>query len=249
MRLSVSSSASSTSSRRQRQRLPGPFELVPRECLERRVHLVEGNLVGPGREGARVGVVRKAIPHRGGGQVHLVHRRQAEDQLDGLDHADLRGERVIDRPAPGVRADDLGERAMAVDVVETGLGVVLDHEDRRLGPELAARDRLHDPAQRQVVIGDRGAWGRQVWPGPRGVVVRQEHDDQVRQRPPRLKLAELLEELAGAVDVGYGRGEAGEARAEVGTQGFDRGPGHDLHLACAVACSRHRGPPTSPCAG
>ena len=85
---------------------------------------------------------------------------------------------MVDRPAPGVRADDLGERAMAVDVVETGLRVVLDDEDRRLGPEPAPRDRLDDPAEGQVVVGDRGAGvGRpglvpEVWSLGKSITIR-----------------------------------------------------------------------------
>ena len=56
----------------------------------------------------------------------------------------------------GVGADHQADGAMGVDVVGAVLGVVLDDEDRRLGPVLAVADRLDEPAQRQVVAGDAG---------------------------------------------------------------------------------------------
>ena len=66
---------------------------------------------------------------------------------------------------------DQADGAVGVDVVGAVLGVVLDDEDRRLGPELALADRLDDPAQRQVVAGDAacgvGAPGRVPGCGPR----------------------------------------------------------------------------------
>ena len=54
---------------------------------------------------------------------------------------------------------------MAVDVVEAGLGVVLDHEDRRVLPVLAVRDLVDDLADREVVVGDLGGGvtGPPVW--------------------------------------------------------------------------------------
>ena len=42
---------------------------------------------------------------------------------------------------------------MGVDVVGAVLGVVFQHEDGRLRPELAVADRLDDAAQGQVVVG------------------------------------------------------------------------------------------------
>ena len=52
-----------------------------------------------------------------------------------------------------VRADDQGDAAMGVDVVGAVLGVVFQHEDGRLRPELAVADRFDDATQRQVVVG------------------------------------------------------------------------------------------------
>ena len=67
---------------------------------------------------------------------------------------------VLSRRVPlGVRADHQADGAVGVDVVGAVLGVVLDDEDRRLGPVLALRDRLDQPAQGQVVAGDAGLRG------------------------------------------------------------------------------------------
>ena len=63
---------------------------------------------------------------------------------------------AVDDAVLGVGADDLDRGAVAVDVVEAGLGVVLDDEDRRVLPVLAVRDRVDDLADREVVVGDLG---------------------------------------------------------------------------------------------
>ena len=55
------------------------------------------------------------------------------------------------------RARDQQHRAVRVDVVGAVLRVVLEHEDRRLRPEPAVRDRLHHAAEREVVLGDHRA--------------------------------------------------------------------------------------------
>ena len=104
----------------------------------------------------QVGLVLEAVAHRRGRQVELVHRRQAEDQLDRLDHARLVVVGVIDELAPRVRADDQRHGAVAVDVVEAVLRIVLDDEDAGVLPELALADRLDDLPQRQVVVGHHG---------------------------------------------------------------------------------------------
>ena len=36
-------------------------------------------------------------------------------------------------------------------MIRAGLGIVLDDEDRRRGPELGVADGVHDPAQSQVI--------------------------------------------------------------------------------------------------
>ena len=133
-----------------------------------------------------VGLVGEATGHRRGGGIELVHGRQAQEQLDGSHHAGLVVVRAIDGFAAGVGADDLGDRAVAVDVVEAGLRVVFDDEDARLRPELAVADGFDDAAEGEVVIGDCG-FGR-LHAGARagGVVVGQQHDAEV------LELARLF---------------------------------------------------------
>ena len=65
-------------------------------------------------------------------------------------------EYIVESTAPRLRprARDQQHRAVRVDVVGAVLRVVLEHEDRGLGPEPAVRDRLDHAAERVVVLGD-----------------------------------------------------------------------------------------------
>ena len=65
----------------------------------------------------------------------LGHRRQAEQQLHGPQHADRRIHLAVDDAALDVRADHQARGAVRVHVIGSVLRVVLDDEDR----ELAAR--------------------------------------------------------------------------------------------------------------
>ena len=53
----------------------------------------------------------------------------------------------IDVPPLGVRANHQGRAAMCIDVVRAVLGIVLEHENRRVLPELAVAHRLDHAAQ------------------------------------------------------------------------------------------------------
>ena len=83
------------------------------------------------------GVSVKAIEHRRGAGVELVHRRQAEDLLHRAQEAGRVVLRADDGAAFGVGADGESRRAVAADVVPAGLRIVLNGEDRHLVPELA----------------------------------------------------------------------------------------------------------------
>ena len=91
----------------------------------------------------------------------------------------------------GVGADHQADGAVGVDVVRAVLGVVLDDEDRDLGPGLAVGDGLDDPAQGQVVAGHAGLGRERAGPGAGGVVLAQAHDHEPGQRAVLLELLEL----------------------------------------------------------
>src|SRR5512143_3187794 len=82
---------------------------------------------------------------------------------------------------------------MRVHVIRTVLRIVFEHEDRRLLPVAALRDGFYQPAERDIVLGDHGAW-RWIL-GPRtGRVISSEPDDAERGQPAgALELAELFE--------------------------------------------------------
>lgn len=117
----------------------------------------------------------------------------------------------------GVGADDERLGAVRVDVVGAGLGVVLDHEDRGGGPVRAGGHGLHEPAHRQVVVGDHGLGGGRPGLGALGVVAGQPDELHRRQGPGGLVLGELplplpdpglvggVEGVAGIGEVGAGR--------------------------------------------
>ena len=112
--------------------------------------------------------------HRPGRRVELREGRKAQDQLDRADHADRAVLAAVEVLPLGVRADHQADGAMGVDVIRAVLGVVLDDEDRDLGPVLAVADRFDDSAEGQVVAGHAGPAGCNVpgrvpvvWSSPR----------------------------------------------------------------------------------
>ena len=121
---------------------------------------------------------------------------QAQDQFHRADHAHRAVLRAVEVLPLGVRADHQADGAVGIDVVGAVLGVVLDHEDRRLGPVLAVADGLDEPAQRQVVAGHAGLRRERAGARARGVVFAQAHDDEAGQGAVLLEVLELLEETS-----------------------------------------------------
>ena len=107
---------------------------------------------------------------------------------------------------PHVRRHHQGHRAVRVDVVGPVLRVVLEHEDRRLLPEAALRDGLHQPAQGEVVLRDHRARRRVPGCVPDGVVVAEAEDGEGGQVAVLLELRELLQPGVDALVVGDARG-------------------------------------------
>jgi hypothetical protein len=63
-------------------------------------------------------------------------------------------------------------------------------------------NRLHDAARREIVVRHHGPWSRVFRTRPFGVVVRQGHDDEIRQIALLNVLLELAQEDLDAVLVG-----------------------------------------------
>lgn len=63
-----------------------------------------------------------------------------------------------DISALGIRTDDQHRAAVRIHVIYATLRVILDDEDRRIVPDRAMGDRIHDLAEGKVVISDKGAF-------------------------------------------------------------------------------------------
>ena len=159
--------------------MAGPADRSPDDFVEllvvSRIRLAEVHFVGicrsPGqgpvafvqidagrqvRERRQIGGSLERTVHRLRGRVELCHRFQTENQLHRPQHARSRVHARIDVPPLRVGAYHQGRTAMGVNVVRAVLGVVFQHENCRVLPELAVADRLDHSAQGQVVIGKIG---------------------------------------------------------------------------------------------
>lgn len=82
----------------------------------------------------------------------------------------------VDLGSLGVRADDQCLGAVAIDVVGTGLSVILDNEYRGVLPELRVRQLVDQTSDGEVVVGDHGFGGGGAGGGAPGVVRGQPHE-------------------------------------------------------------------------
>src|SRR5512132_4298034 len=82
---------------------------------------------------------------------------------------------------------------MRIDVVRAVLRVVFQHEYRGVLPVSAVRDRVDDPAEREIVVGNHRARGPRVARGPPRVIVTDADDGELRQRSVAFELLKLLE--------------------------------------------------------
>src|SRR5438552_7304 len=113
---------------------------------------------------------------------------------------------------------------MRVDVIGAILSIVFEDENGCVVPVGAVRDRLHDAAQRKIIVSDGCGRARLARSGAAGVIVRQIEQYELRQLgslPLFLganEASELVEKLVGAKLIRIFSVEVGEARIEVVTQ-------------------------------
>ena len=151
-------------------------------------------------DAGRADRVRPRIRRRGEGSeeggrrgVVLAHRGQAEEELDRAQHARGRVERRVDRPPPRPGARHQQDGTVGVHVVGAVLRVVLEDEDRRLGPEPALRDGFDHAAQGHVVLGHHRAGRAPSRLRAHRVVVAEVEDAQAGKPALLLEPPELLE--------------------------------------------------------
>src|SRR4051812_22850166 len=72
-----------------------------------------------------------------------------------------------------VRTDDEADGTVAVNMVVTALGIILDDENDSVAGEEAFGDRFNDPAQGEIVVSDLGGGRRETRGAAAGVIVRE----------------------------------------------------------------------------
>ena len=102
----------------------------------------------------------------------------------------------------GIGADCREDRAMAVDMIGSGLSIIFDDKDAGLFPLGAGGNGLDNPSQGEVVIGHHRAWGRIRGICPLAVVARQAHDGQTGQGVALARLLILANKDIGTLLVG-----------------------------------------------
>ena len=110
-------------------------QMPDQNFFRRRIHFVERDIVRHGVIRGEIRRVRETIKHRRRRRVHLVHRRQTQNQFNRPQQTRLVVLRADGRAAFGVRADDISRRAITADVIPAVLRIVLDGENAGVRPE------------------------------------------------------------------------------------------------------------------
>ncbi len=183
-----------------------------------------------------IGLVGERVVHRRGDGVEYRQRLEPQDQFDGADHRQLVVAGVHHRAAvfdPG--ADRQRRRAVRIDVVGAVLGIVLDHEDHRLRPDLRSRDDLHQLAHAEVVV---RAHRQRIAATRRGAVGVIAHHDHVVQTRHRIEQQLRLERGVEAVDARLRQRRRG---AHAGVEGAQRRIGRSRRIGGRAAVEQVAG--------
>ena len=168
------------------------------------IELVEGDLSRHRIEGSEVRRIREAVTHRGCGGIELIHRRQAEDELDRSDDTGLI---VLGRnglAALGVGAHDEGCGSVSAHMIPAGLGIVLDRDSVQVsGQNLHLVRSLDNATKSQIVVGHVNSRKRVFGGGSSGVIIGEVEEDEIRKLIGFLELFELFDELGGADEIGH----------------------------------------------
>lgn len=157
------------------------------------VHLIQRYIRRNTLEGPRVGGVLKAIEHRRGASVELIHRWQSEYLLDRTQDACGVVLRAYLNASLSVGAYDVGRSAIPADMVPAGLRVILDRENRHLAPELRSTQAFDNPTHGQVTVGHASRRGWAVLGGTAGMIVWQTDDSKLGVGALLFELREFFE--------------------------------------------------------
>src|SRR5262245_11137276 len=83
---------------------------------------------------------------------------------------------------------------MRIHMIRSILGIVLDDENRKRRPDLAAGDRFHNLADRDIVRRDLRLWRERSRGGALRVVLAERHEHEVGYRPGAVHFLELFDE-------------------------------------------------------
>src|SRR5262249_26304712 len=116
------------------------------------------------------------------------------------------------------------------DVVPARLGIILDGEDYRFGPEPASANGLGDLAEGKVIIGHVrcGSWGSSG--GAACVIVRKADDREIGKTTFPFELPQFLNEFSSAEDVRNAHIPSNRIRVHVVAERFDGRAAPNLHL-------------------
>src|SRR5215470_16107055 len=119
-------------------------------------------------------------------------------------------------------------------MIPAALGIVFNRENTGLRPELAMADRLHDAAERQIVIRHHRLRCRRATARSAGMIVRQTNNNELRKLALLFELLQLPNELIGANRIRDSQAPSHVIGGEMRPQGFNRRTTPKSNLAALV---------------
>src|SRR5262249_51547699 len=120
------------------------------------IHLVQRHQRRSGHVRREIWRIPKALEHRRRTGVELVHRWHAENLPECSQDAGRVVLSVDNCAAAGVWARAKRDGSISAHVIPAVLWIILNREDGHLRPEFRTAQSLHDPAERQIIIGHAG---------------------------------------------------------------------------------------------
>ena len=161
-------------------------------------------------------------------RIEAVQSRQAKNKPHGADEPSV----VVllrDRdPAPRVGRDTKCCRAVSIHMVDAQLGVILNHKNQCLRPELGLTDTLDDTPKCQIIIGNGRPRRWCAFTRTAGMVIWKQHDAQIWHFAFSFKAIHVLIEDICAPLIGDNAWKADEFRVHIGPNRGVVGPGCDF---------------------